>query len=137
MRARVLAPGSASGIALVLSEPLSLWGGLDPASGEVVEARHPQRGASLAGRVVIMPAARGSSSSSSVLAEVARAGVAPAAILLGEPDAILAVGAAVAEELYLVRIPVLVLPPDELAGVPEGARVRIHLDGRVIVTGGV
>ena len=131
MRGRVLSAGSASGQAAVLAEPLSLWGGLDPATGEVTDPQHPQRGLSLAGRVVIMPAARGSSSSSSVLAEAARAGVAPAAILLGEPDLILAIGSAVAAELYEVQIPVLVLPPDELAEIREGQRVDIGRDGAV------
>ena len=82
---RVLAPGTASADAIVLDEPLSLWGGLDPATGVVIEPRHPQRGASLSGRVVVMAEARGSSSSSSVLAEAVRAGVAPAAILLAAP----------------------------------------------------
>ena len=75
----------------------------------MIEPRHPQRGASLTGRVLVMAEGRGSSSSSSVLAEAARAGVAPAAILLGTPDLILAVGAAVADELYRVQIPILVL----------------------------
>ncbi|HEX6127687.1 MAG TPA: DUF126 domain-containing protein [Candidatus Limnocylindria bacterium] len=131
MRGRVLAPGAATGRALVLTEPLSLWGGLDPSSGLLIDPHHPQRGASLAGRVVVMPAARGSSSSSSVLAEAARAGVAPAALLLGEPDLILAVGAAVAEELYGVRIPVLALPPEELAAVPDGASLTVGEDGTV------
>ena len=131
MKGHVLAPGVARGPALVLREPLSLWGGLDPSNGEVIAPHHPQRGASLAGRVVVMPAARGSSSSSSVLAEAARAGVAPAALLLGEPDLILAIGAAVAEEMYGVRIPVLALPPEELAGVPDGAPLEIMEDGTV------
>ena len=34
-----------AGRALVLDEPLSLWGGMDPATGEVIDAHHPQRGA--------------------------------------------------------------------------------------------
>ncbi len=129
MRARPLHSGPARGRALVLAEPLSLWGGLDPSSGEVVDPHHPQRGANLTGRVLIMPAARGSSSSSSVLVEAARAGVAPAAILLGEPDLILAVGAAVAEELYGVVIPVAVVQPEVLAGIPDGADLAIGPDG--------
>jgi uncharacterized protein len=106
--------------ALVLAEGLSLWGGMDPATGELIDAHHPQRGAILSGRVVVMPSARGSSSSASVLAEAVRAGTAPAAIVLGEPDLILAIGAAVAEELYGVRVPVVVLPPDELAAIVDG-----------------
>jgi predicted aconitase with swiveling domain len=131
VKGRVLAPGTASGDALVLDEPLSLWGGLDPASGRLTDAHHPQRGASLAGRVVVMPAARGSSSSSSVLAEAARAGTAPAAILLGEPDHILAVGAAVAQELYGVQVPVVVMEPDDLASLRTGQRLTVSSDGSV------
>ena len=114
-----------AGRALVLAEPLSLWGGVDPATGEIVDGHHPQRGERLAGRIVVMPAARGSSSSASVLAELARAGVAPAAIVIGEPDLILSIGSAVAEELYGVEIPVLVRAPERLAGIRNGERVRI------------
>ncbi len=133
MKGRVLAAGTATARALVLREPLSLWGGMDPASGEVIDARHPQRGQVLAGMVVVMPAARGSSSSSSVLAEAVRSGHAPAGILLGEPDLILAVGAAVAEELYGVRVPILVVSPDELAEVADGQRVAISEGGEILV----
>lgn len=116
-------------LALVLDEPLSLWGGMDPASGELIDANHPQRGASMAGRAVVMPAARGSSSSASVLAEAVRAGTAPAAIILGEPDLILAVGAAVAEELYGIVVPIVVATADVLAGIRDGAEVRIGPTG--------
>jgi predicted aconitase with swiveling domain len=131
LRGTVLAPGTASAEAVVLDEPLSLWGGLDPASGEVIEPRHPQRGISLAGRVVVMAEARGSSSSSSVLAEAARAGVAPAAVLLAAPDLILAVGAAVADELYRVQIPIAVLVDSELAELRTGDRVTVSREGEV------
>jgi predicted aconitase with swiveling domain len=113
------------GRAVVLDEPLSLWGGMDPASGELIDAHHPQRGASLAGRIVVMPAARGSSSSASVLAEAVRAGVHPTAFLLGEPDLILAIGAAVAEELYGSRIPILVIGPDERTEITDGALLDV------------
>ena len=114
-----------AGRVLVLAEPLSLWGGVDPATGEIVDRHHPQRGERLAGRIVVMPAGRGSSSSASVLAELACAGVAPAAIVIGEPDLILSIGSAVAEELYGVEIPVLVRAPERVARIRDGARVRI------------
>jgi predicted aconitase with swiveling domain len=130
---RVLAPGTASAEVIVLDEPLSLWGGLDPATGALIEPRHPQRGASLTGRVVVMSEARGSSSSSSVLAEAVRAGVAPAAILLGTPDLILAVGAAVAAELYRVQVPILVLGGTDMARLRTGDHVAISEDGAVEV----
>ena len=78
-----------------------------------------------------MRSVRGSSSSSSVLAETVRAGCAPAAIVLGEPDLILAVGAAVAEELYAIRVPVLVLPIAELDAIADGAAVVVSEGGAV------
>jgi predicted aconitase with swiveling domain len=61
------------------------------------------------------------------------AGTAPAGIVLGEPDLILAIGAAVVEELYGKRIPVVVLTPDELAGIPDRAEVSITQAGEVTV----
>ena len=133
MIGRRLAPGAARGSALVLTEPLSLWGGMDPATGLVNEPRHPQVGARLSGRVVVVPAARGSSSSASVLAEAIRAGTAPAAILMGETDLILALGAAVGEELYGVRLPIVILAPADLARIVDGAAVDIGSDGTVTV----
>ncbi len=114
--------------ALVLEEPLSLWGGVDPATGAVIDAHHPQRGANVRGRVLVMASGRGSSSSASVLAEAVRAGTAPAAIVLGEPDLILSIGAAVAEELYGVSVPVVVLPPADLAAMENGQRVDLDAE---------
>jgi predicted aconitase with swiveling domain len=108
--ARTLVAGDAHGPALVLDEPLSFWGGVDPATGDIIDVHHPQRDANVAGRVLVMPSGRGSSSSSSVLAESIRAGTAPAALVLGEPDPILALGAIVARELYGRTIPVVVAP---------------------------
>lgn len=105
---RTLVAGNGRGPVLVLDEPLSFWGGVDPASGDVIDVRHPQRGANVSGRVLVMPSGRGSSSSSSVLAESIRAGTAPAAIVLTEPDPILALGAIVARELYGRAMPVVV-----------------------------
>jgi uncharacterized protein len=114
-----------TGRTLVLDEGLSLWGGMDPGTGKLIDPHHPQRGANLAGRVLVMPSGRGSSSSASVLAEAVRAGTAPAAIVLAEPDLILAIGSAVAEELYGVRVPVLVKPAAAVARIPDGVHVRI------------
>jgi predicted aconitase with swiveling domain len=112
--ARTLVAGTAEGKALVLDEPLSFWGGIDPATGDIVDSRHPQHRANVAGRILVMPSGRGSSSSSSVLAEAIRAGTAPAAIILGEADPILALGAIVARELFGTTIPVIVTAGSDL-----------------------
>src|SRR3990170_243271 len=85
---------------LVLTEPLSFWGGGDPNTGVIIDVRHPQSGEVVSGRVLIMPAGRGSSSSASVLAEMIRLGTAPSRVVLDQPDPILLLGAWVAKELY-------------------------------------
>lgn len=125
MDGRVLVEGRASGPALVLDEPLSLWGGLDPATGEIVEANHPQRGASVTGRILVLPSGRGSSSSSTVLAEAIRLGTGPAGIVLGEPDDIIAIGALVAAELYGIHVPVVLAAPGPLADVVDGDELEL------------
>jgi len=126
---RALVPGSAEGLALVLDQPLSLWGGLDPETGRIVDRRHPQWDALVTGRVLVMASGRGSSSSSSVLAEAVRLGFAPAAIVLREPDAILVIGALVARELYGQAPPVVVVGPDVFATIRTGDAVRLSPDG--------
>jgi uncharacterized protein len=111
---RTLVPGEARGPALVLTEPLSFWGGLNPATGAIIDVHHPQRGAIVTGTVLVMPSGRGSSSSSSVLAEAIRARTAPAAIVLTEPDPIVALGAIIARELYGTSIPIIELETNDL-----------------------
>lgn len=101
--------GQARAKTLVLDEPISFWGGVDENTGRVIDTHHPQLGASVAGIILVLRCGRGSSSSSSVLAECLRNGVGPAAIVLAEPDPILALGALVAAELYGVAMPVVVL----------------------------
>jgi predicted aconitase with swiveling domain len=110
---------------LVLDEPLSFWGGMDPANGEVVDRHHPQAGESLAGRVVVMRSGRGSSSSSSVLAEAIRAGTAPAAVVMAEPDVIVALGSIVAAELYGTEVPVVCVGAPEFDALPRRGSVEI------------
>ncbi len=132
-RSRVLVPGQGRGQALVLGEPLSLWGGLDPESGEIIDRRHPASGVNVAGVVLLMPIGRGSSSASSILLEAVRTGMAPAAIITAEPDPILALGAAVAHEMYATAPPVVVLNPADYAQIRSGQHVTVTEDGRVVV----
>jgi uncharacterized protein len=119
VRAVVLSPGEASGAPLRLDKPLSFWGGLDPTTGRIIDRWHPQLDANVAGRVLMMPAGRGSSSGSASLAEAIRIGVGPAAILLLQRDPIVVVGAMAAAELYGRECPVL------LANVEDWDRLAV------------
>ena len=91
--------------AIVAIPPLSFWGGYDAETGRVIDHSHPALGRYLVAKVLVMPNGRGSSSSSSVLAEAIRLATAPAAIVLAEPDPILATGAIVAQALYRRSLP--------------------------------
>ena len=121
---RSLHPGTATGTPIRLTAPLSFWGGTD-AEGRIVDAHHPQCGAVLTGRILLMESGRGSSSASSVLAEQIRARTAPAAIILSRPDPIIPLGALIAAELYNLNLPVVVasydtIPADALVQVTDG-----------------
>lgn len=125
----VLHPGEARGTVLRLDRPLSFWGGTS-LTGVIIDRQHPQRGACIAGRILAMRSGRGSSSSSSVLAEQVRAGRGPAAVVMTEPDAIIALGAIVAAELYRVRVPVVVLTAEDFAGLTSGEDVSVTAPAR-------
>lgn len=125
MTVRPLLPGTATGVVQVLDEPLSMWGGLDPETGELIDRRHPQSGAMLRGTILVLPSGRGSSSSASVLAEAIRVGTAPAAIVLAEADDIILLGALVARELYGLVHPVVVADEATYGSMRTGERVTV------------
>jgi predicted aconitase with swiveling domain len=115
----------------VLDEPLSFWGGMDPSTGRLIDAHHPQAGAVLTGRVLMMPSGRGSSSSTSVYAEALRAGTAPAAILLRRADEVIVLGALVARELYRIDHPVVRLDDSSYGAIATGEVVEVTCAGDV------
>jgi hypothetical protein len=127
--ARPLVAGEASGRLLVLDEPLSFWGGLDPETGRIVDRLHPQAGESATGAMVCMPAGRGSSSSSTIVAETVRLGTAPAAIILREPDHVLVVGSLVAQELYGSAVPLCVLEEPAYSSLGSATKLTLASDG--------
>ena len=131
---KVVVAGVGSGAALVTDEPLSLWGGLDPNTGEIIDRRHPLSGECLTGRVLVLPNGRGSCSASGVLLEAIRSGTAPAAILTHDVDPIIGLGSILGDELYGRPIPVVVVAREEAAMIPDGAQVTVDVDGVVRIT---
>jgi predicted aconitase/predicted aconitase with swiveling domain len=121
---QLIVPAEVEGPVLVCDEGLSVWGGVDPVTGRIVDAHHPQHGASLAGQVVLMPTSRGSCTGSGVLLGLAFAGAAPAALVFREGEDILTLGALVAQRLFGHGIAVLRLSAadyDRLAREPRAA----------------
>ena len=125
--------GEAAGRSLVSDQPLSFWGGYDQHTGEIIDRRHPLSGQIAAGRVLVIPASRGSSTTTAVLLEAIRAGTAPAAILTTGPDHFFALASIVADEMYGKPIPVVALNDADFAGLQSDHWLEIRADGTVVV----
>ena len=97
LQGRVIKHGKAQGIALVSPEPIGFLGGVDPDTGVVIEPGHPLEGECIAGRILVFPTGKGSTVGSYTLYRLARNGLAPAGIINAESEAIVAVGAIIAD----------------------------------------
>jgi predicted aconitase with swiveling domain len=106
MRGRIIKAGEAAGPALVSSEPIGFLGGVDPDSGVVVEPNHPLFGKSVAGKVLVFPSGKGSTVGSYTILRLARSGVAPLAMVNAQSEAIVAVGAIIADIPMVDQIPI-------------------------------
>ncbi|MBC7259597.1 MAG: DUF126 domain-containing protein [Chloroflexi bacterium] len=93
LRGRIIKEGAVHGEALVSPEPIGFLGGVDPETGVVVEAGHPLRGQSVAGKILVFPTGKGSTVGSYVLYRLAYKGLAPLGIINAASEAIVAVGA--------------------------------------------
>ena len=129
---RALVAGTAEGAVLYASEPLSFWGGYDAETGEIIDRRHPLAGQVGAGRILAIPATRGSSTTTAVLLEAIRRGTAPAAFLTRGPDTFLALAAIVAAQLYDRAPPVIALSREDFDALRRIPRARVEPAGTVL-----
>jgi len=133
MQGRAVVAGSASGEAVVSAQPISLWGGLDAKTGEVIDRRHDCSGRIVTGRVFVFPWGKGSSTGSAILLESIRLGMAPAAIINCATDPMAALGSIIADELYGRCVPIVVLGEEDFRSLCDGDRLSITPDGVVTV----
>ena len=125
---KVIVPGTSEGLVLKLQAPLSFWGGVNPKTGLIIQARHPNCGTSITDIILALPSLIGSSSSSTILLELLYKGIAPKAILVTEVDAILALDDLVAKEMGYPTIPILQAPIDHLK---TGQAISISITGEL------
>jgi predicted aconitase/predicted aconitase with swiveling domain len=124
-----LTGGAAQGHLLFSDTPLSFWGGVHPATGEVIDRHHPLSGQVIAGQVLAIPSGRGSCTGSSVLMEIILNGHGPAALVLEQPDEILALGAIVAELVFDKQLPVVTVGPEGFAQLRNARWVSLQDNG--------
>lgn len=93
IKGRSISKGFARGRVLLSIDPISFYGGIDPDTGIVVEKGHILEGKSIAGKIFIFPRGRGSTVGSYIIYRLAKANLAPKAIVNIEAEPIVAVGA--------------------------------------------
>jgi len=96
LRGRKVVGGRAEGEALVSSDPVSFYGGIDPETALVIEQGHAAFGKRVAGKVFVFPKGKGSTVGSYVIYRMKKLGTAPAAIINVETEAIIATGCVLA-----------------------------------------
>jgi predicted aconitase with swiveling domain len=131
VKSSVLHGGAASGPILLLTEPVSFWGAFDPRDGRIVDVHHPQRGAVMAGHILLLPETRGSGGTPGGIAEAVRRQTGPIGIVLVKPDINLAIGAAVATRLYGRDCPVVAVTEQDYRQLASATSLTIHGDGTV------
>ncbi len=127
--ARFILRGGAVGGILATDEPLSFWGGVDPATGRIIDVHHPLHGQCLTGRILVMPSSRGSCTGSGVLLDLVLSGRGPAALIFREAEDVLTLGALVAEGMFGAVLPVLRLAPEPFSLLSLEIEARIGTDG--------
>jgi predicted aconitase with swiveling domain len=133
--ARSILTGAAEGPVIATTEALSFWGGVDPATGRVIDVHHPLHGACLTGGVLFMPTSRGSCTGSGVLLDLILTGRAPSALVFCEAEDVLTLGALVAAEMFDRALPVIRLDAENFTRFSRAAHVRI--DGNSIEADGL
>ena len=118
LKGRVICEGRAEGEALVTSQPISFFGGVDPRTGIVVEKGHELEGKCVKDKILVFPTGKGSTVGSYVIYQLKKNGVAPKAIINQECETIVAVGSIISNIPCVDRI--------DISKIRTGNRVRVN-----------
>lgn len=127
LRGRGIVPGVVEAEALVTHDPISGFGGIDVATGTVIEPRHELFGVCFTGKVLVFPGAKGSSGWSGFFQSTRLMGTAPAAMVFNVITTKAVLGAIV------TRVPTVVAAaPNPLDVVRTGDLLRVDGNSGVI-----
>ncbi|MFC4257309.1 DUF126 domain-containing protein [Altererythrobacter xixiisoli] len=127
IRGRKVVGGVSEGEAMVTSQTISGWGGVNPMKGEIIESHHELRGQSFAGKILVFPGAKGSSGWSGVFHTTRLTGKAPLGMLFNIMTTKVALGCVV------LRVPTMTdFDSDPLEQIETGDWVRIDADEGVV-----
>jgi predicted aconitase with swiveling domain len=97
LKGRLISKGKGEGEALVTTQPISFYGGVDPNTGVVIEKGHELQGQSVKGKILVFPTGKGSTVGSYTLYRMKKNGTAPAGIVNRECETVVAVGVIISE----------------------------------------
>jgi predicted aconitase with swiveling domain len=97
LKGRIIFKGKTMGEALVTSQPVSFYGGVDPDSGVLIEKGHELEGKNIKGKILVFPTGKGSTVGSYTLYRMKKNNTAPAGMINKECETIVAVGAIISE----------------------------------------
>ena len=117
---RSICAGMAEGEALVTTQTISFWGGVDPDTGVITEVGHELYGQEIAGKVLVLPALKGSAGGMWIMIRLAMNKRGPQAIIVPRGDTIL-VGAVIMGEIPTIDS----LPDDVFEMIRSGDRLKI------------
>jgi uncharacterized protein len=120
LKGRIILKGTVQEEALVTSQPISFYGGVDPNTGEVLEKGHELQGKSVKGKILVFPTGKGSTVGSYTLYRLKKNGVAPAGIINRECETVVAVGAIISEIPCVDKI--------DISKIETGNIIRIEND---------
>jgi predicted aconitase with swiveling domain len=120
LQGRTIFKGTATGEALVTSEGISFFGGVDPETGVIVEREHQLEGRSIAGKILVFPQGKGSTVGSYTLYRLRHNGLAPAGILNAQCETITAVGCIISEIPCVDQV--------DIQKIKNGATITIQVD---------
>ena len=127
LHGRGIVPGVTEAEALVTRDPISGFGGIDVATGTVIEPRHELFGVCFTGKVLVFPGAKGSSGWSGFFQSTRLMGTAPAAMVFNVVTTKAVLGAIV------TRIPTVVeASPNPLDVIRTGDLLRVDGDNGVV-----
>lgn len=132
---RSLVAGCARGSLMVTRQSISFWGGVDPATGNIIDPRHELFEQSIAGRVLAFPYGKGSAAAPLVLLELAKQRTMPAAVINVETDPLLAAGPIISRHFYGIAIPVVVVAPETFDQLRSGDAAVVDGESRQITIG--
>jgi predicted aconitase with swiveling domain len=115
--------GMAEGDAIVTHMPISFTGGVDPNSGIIREPGHELEGKSVAGKILVFPAGKGSTTGSWQFYATYKRGNAPKGIINVKAEGVVAVSAIITGTPMMHQ-----LEYDPLECISTGDFVRINAD---------